>query len=260
MENKSTGVGNDFEVLNGLTGMNRDVILHLCIFLKYKHCIKSIFGISQEYLVWKNHHYFVNHRKNYMAVSFRQNPSGLYIVRDGPSGLFCSFTAYECRTVFVNRALMEGVFRWTVQIFYEKMKEKLSSFYLGASPPNLLLSCDCCRLGYAVKGTSSFWFFKGENGSLDSCLFGVCNAPRSLEPVPDGSVVSIEVDCAAHTLSFFVGSTKVPHMISDVRMPLHFGMSGVTKGTNSSFASVSLHRLPLPTPSAIVCTEHKLYI
>lgn len=281
MGNKSGGIKVEsvFEVTNGLSGMNRDVILHLCILLGQRlKTVRSIFGISQEYLEWKKHHYFVSFRKESHAVSLyvrSLKPSRGCTIQETRAGPRCSITGSHLRAVFVNRTVKEGVYRWMVQISYEKKKDKTSSFSIGVNPSNSIEQCSEDFLG-AESGFACFHFCKFENGKLKSCLYGVRESIldySSYAPlligvrkggfdygtvVPDGSFVSIEADCKEHMVAFFVGNKKVPHAFTGVCSPLHFGMSGRTEGTEISFTSISFRRLPSATPSSVVCKMYEV--
>lgn len=222
--------------------------------------IRMIIGMSGKNIVWTKHQFFLKYRPKDMPVSLRPNPLGNCVIQDILSGPRCVFTdVKKYRTVFVNQPVVKGVFRWTIQFSYNQ-KGDYTEFYIGSAPPGLLGLCDCNCPG-DIMGTSSFCFWKSFDGRLGSCLCGannVHNIPCEETTVPDGSFVSIEADSAAHTLAFFVGDTKIPHTISRINFPLHFGVSTSNRGAESSFASVSFRILPSATPSAVVCTMHEV--
>lgn len=245
-----------FEITNGLSGMKRDVILGLCILMNWQSkSMRSIFGISQEYVTWKNHKYFVTHRKGYIAISLLPNSLEGCVFINELSGPRCVFNGWGNRTVFANHALRKGIFRWTVRISYaEKNKMIDSHFYVGAAPFDQLSMCMRSTLG-EVEGTWSFHFWRDKDGSLSSNMLGDADFPSKLIPVPDESIISIEADCAAHTLAFFAREVKVPHVIAGVCGFLYLGMSGHSNGSDvggAAFTSMSFRCLSFATPSAVV--------
>lgn len=261
-------VDSSFEVMNGLSGLQRDIIIKLCwIIWSEEKKIRMIFAVCGEYFEWRRSKDFIKARPLGIVISLRPNPVDGCAIDNTPLELSSEkphykFTTDECRTVFLNQAMVVGVFRWTVQIFYDSGK---SSIYLGAAPQNLLGMFDKSYLGDEnVKGAASLEM-NGEarikptyfSGNLSGVEYGYTGVSAGLYD----SLVSIETDSAAHTLSFFVGNAKMPHAISGMSTPLHFGVSSKPiseSGSRSSFTSVSFRRLPSATPSAIVCTMHKV--
>jgi hypothetical protein len=74
VQSKDTVVSDLFEVVNGMSGLMRDVILNLSSLMCEKpHGIRAIFGICEEFWGWKNHPYFVYERKK-RHTSFITNP------------------------------------------------------------------------------------------------------------------------------------------------------------------------------------------
>lgn len=74
--------------------------------------------------------------------------------------------------------------------------------------------------------------------------------------VYDDSVVAVEVDCSARTLSFFVDNLQVPHLIHNICWPFSFGAIAVR---GSSVASLSFRRLLHPTTTSVVCRVRRMY-
>lgn len=203
----------------------------------------EIFGISNEHMIWRNRRYFVNSRmeSGIVAVSLCPNPKGGCVISDGRAGPRCLFTADKTwRTVFINRSVAKGIFRWSIQVTYDKRGDCYSQF-----------------------GTCSFLFTKFSN-QLQCWLEGV-DHPPGVNPfedlLPDGSPISIEVECAQQTLSVFVCNAKVPHVITAVPVPLFLGVSGFSLNRRSSFVSLSFCRLLSATSSSsLICRMHKVWL
>lgn len=180
---------------------------------------------------------------------FHSNANGNFTITYTNSIRRCSFgvgTEHSYRTVFLDTNIPDfsGCYRWTVQIIYG---EKKSAFYFGTAPSNSLSKCDENFLG-SVGGTCSFKFMKDEE-VLRSMFTGVENHEDSVDKVLvwNRSVVSMEIDALSRMLSFFVDGVKIPMKISDVHMPLHFGMSGLGNG---AFTTLSFIQLPTATSSS----------
>lgn len=245
-----------FEVQNGFLGMKRDVILRLFNFLWDDSCkVKMTVGMCEEHCVWIKHSYFLENKPLKIPVSFRINEKGLLKYTHTPLGETCLFeNGSEFRTVFLDYVVAKGFIRWTVKISYGESKS--SYFWIGAAPPDLLDKCAGNALGMKAHGTWSFSFFKTKKIQRSN-LFGMRTSsyiPHLATSVPDGSMVAVEADAAACTLSFFVDGVKVPHGFSHTPFPLYLGISTCTVGTGRpSFTSLSLHRLRAPTPSLVQC-------
>lgn len=269
-----------YDIANGMLGMNRDIMLKLSKKIK-NDCkkIRSLFGMCEEHYGWKKHSFFLSERPHNVRIALRPNAMGGCAISDA----HVQFTVTKgMRTVFLDTSIIQGIFRWIVRIEYGKPKcdkrsHEASEFWIGAAPvhrvpqfENWTLSWTKDKglkaapahdmtewiLGANADGSCSFNFCrKIANGSLSSQLR--CFRTVSLDTkVTDGSLVSIEVDMQAHTVSFFAGDEKVPHSIvfSDATMCL--GMTGDFH--RSSFTSMHFLRLLSPTPSAVKCTLHSL--
>lgn len=245
-------VDSEYEIPNGLSGMKRDVILHLCNFFWYNlKKIKNIIGICFEHFFWIRHRLFVENRPKEIPACFRTNPLLGFNVTCTPDGPLCEFTADSYRTVFLNSVMSEGVFNWTVKVRFAP--DKHSSCCIGAAPPSLLAQLEDVNLG--EDGTASFYFAMGDEGPLGSTLFGVAcsDIPLAETKVPANACVAVELDCTACTMCFFVNEKKVPRAVSGVHGPLHFGLSGYEC---PSFISLSFRRLPSASPSPVVCKHY----
>lgn len=245
----------EYEVVNGFTGMKRDITLRLCVLLWYKITdIRAIFGICREHYLWKSHSHFVMGRPKGIPVSIRHNPEGGFIITEAPTGPHCLFSTIFRRTLFLNTPITEGVFHWVVRINYAM--EGDSGFNIGTAPLEYLSHCNQGVLGNGIR-TCSFGFWRNcDNRLLSSLTSGGClvpGIPFDETCVLDGSLVSVEIDCNRKTLSFFVNGKKVPRAFSNKHIPLHFGISC----SYGSFTSVSFHRLESATPSFVACRFYK---
>lgn len=154
---------------------------------------------------------------------------------------------YKSRSFFLKHPITEGVFRWSVKARYIKNTffKKDSFIYLGVSTPKLLAELHEESLGSKV-GSCAFEYGAYDNGGTNvfRMLNGSDDLIRSDFVVPDGSVVSLELDMSAGTLSLFKGNEKFPKVFSGIAGPVHLGITA--EGT-VSFTSLSLLRLSSPT-------------
>lgn len=252
-----------YDVINGLKGIGRDVFLRLCQLLWYMlDEIKGLIGMCSKCYSWRKHLYFILGRPKKIIVSYQPHPCykwtptlvGSSLASEGACAI-----VLDWNTVFLNTIICEGVFRWTNSIAYTP---DYSEFCIGAVPPHLVKEAESKYLGGgSFKEVASFGFWKNADdfgGTLYSSLLGVegmKNIPLEETKVPNGSFVTLEVDCAAHTLRFFVNGNAVHRKVSGISGPLHLGMSGRFK---VSFACVSFYRLPSPTPSRTPCRIHEI--
>lgn len=243
----SSMVEDSYDIVNGISGFGRDVILRLFKLFWHKwKAVRAIIGMSQEHLPWIRHSFFIQTRPNKITASLVMDSrlhGGVSIA--SPSYLY---TSLDWKTVFLSSIVTKGIVRWTVKPKYAA--SGMSSFWLGIAPADRAAPCDC--LG-DLNGASSFNFFKYPNGVLGSILCGVrCRGGyyTTIPCVPNNALVAVEVDCQAHTLSFFVNESRVPCSISGVRLPVQIGLSG---GWEQSFSSVCFCRLHASTPSSVLC-------
>lgn len=255
-------VGEEYEIKNGLKGILRDVILKLifCV-VDENQKIKAIIGICGSQLIWRQSWHF----KNIILVKVRStmliNPCGGYLLVTLPIGEQCCFNEMVSRTIFIKESMTNGIFRWNFKISYGL---KGSSIRVGAAPTDLLSQCEMKLLG-DVNGTCAFWFFRNNDGRMQSSLCGE-SMIRNRRPdnsyvssddelfVPDEAVVAMELDTGAAQLSFFINQTKVPHGFHSLYKPTHLGVSGLG---GPSFVTLSLRRLRVPTPCTVECIYHQ---
>lgn len=222
-------------MLNGLNGMQRDVLLRLFHLLWDKsEKIQAIIGMCEEHMDWRTHSYFLKHRPRKIPASFCS--TGGYAFRGGysvtdtknPRILRCSFTSEEWRTVFLDPVIdSESSFRWKVKIKYEK--DANGSGIIGALR---LIDRDLLNFFFIGNDKESWGFFfsHGRSPMLMGVHGIVCT---SRNPVSDGSLVTIDAGGKYHALFFTVNGKKVPHAVTRVRYPIRFGVS--------SSMSISLH-------------------
>lgn len=260
-----------FEVLNGLCGMKRNVIVRLCgVVWSDDKKVKGIIGICGEHLTWRQHLYFIKSRPFDIPVSICPNPTEGCAFSYWPRGILrCEFIdTNSFKTVFNKATLANGVFQWTIQITYtdSRYTNPMSScFRVGATPSDRVdqfyrIKDSPSRYGYAA------FFFKKiiDDNRYYSGLLGVRGARDILLPlkVLDHSYVSIEADCAMHALSFFHGRSlaalkKVPCVVSGIRVPFRLLVAIDSSSCRSSFESVFFRRLPSTTPSEVVSTVYE---
>lgn len=237
-----------FDVVNGFSGMRRDIILKLCrLMWNDLRKIRTMIGMCHEHFRWKNHPYFVKSRPHNIHAGFRPSPPDRSIITSSR----CVFIKADCTpTVFLDKNISTGVFRWTITINYSQ--EGRSDIYVGSAPVECIPLHNDHSLGFRYAGDCSLQCRRREDGSLATDLWGARDEdcyPVEEARVPDGSMVAVEVDTFLRTISFFVGEKKIPHAFSNIRTPLCFGASGTI---NSCITLMSLRRLPASTPSPVV--------
>lgn len=238
-------VEDEWNMLNGLVDLNRDVLMKLVKLILDCEKIRNVIGMTGIFCDWRKQRIFRWARE----TSFRLNPKGEIKIQNTTAGVLFSFTATH-RTIFVENIIITGIFRWTVKIFYGAN----GSFRLGAAPPQLVPLCDAERLGDFVHGTCAFQFWRSDFFTVKAGLVGVRDIGEISTVVAEGSLVAVEVDVEGRTLSFFVGEKKVPHVLSVLRFPVHLGL---TASYFASFASVAFRRLRTATESSTECSMHK---
>lgn len=264
----------NYEVSNGLLGMRRDVVIRLCsLFGQFPQKIRAVFGICEKQATWKNSQYFLNSRKPYSLPSFRLTGCKDEITfRRDAAGMKCIFMlshTHCCQTVFADRLIDKGVWRWNVQIENVEDNNHISILNFGAFPFDTFFKKKYICNTFTeplhdgrgeIRGSCSLHITRDtRSGELLSWLLGIEESFGSLEretPIPNISLVSMEADATAHTLSFSVNKKRVRRCVARVLFPLLFGMSGLYA---ESFTWVSLCRLSTPTPSS-GSSFSKLYI
>lgn len=247
-----------FGVKNGLSGMQRDVILRLCYLMWHNPGeIRAIFGMNQKHFIWKRHSFFLKGRPWKVPVSFRSNSQEFYTLTYTPAGHVCTFGTFRERTLFLNVLIRDGIFRWTVKIKYEIKKGKYGQLYLGGASPSDLSYHDKNVL--SSNKSCALVMFRNKNvGRLYANLVGVRTRTIFDEVVcdgihvPDESFVSVEIHTQTRRMSFFVDEKKVPYGISHIPIPLYLGVSACLHPC--AFTSVSFFRLPSPSSFTAACT------
>lgn len=211
------------------------VILRLCCLLWYKNAeIRALIGMCESNYRLKNHLYFLSNRKTKINVSFIEIP---------PSLLF--------ESTFVNNQIESGVFRWDLSFVKDEGIKTLFCIGIVSSP--LVEKCSHLGKDEGACSFSLYMFIKelgvGLRGVDDSVDF-----PHHTVGITKRSLVSVEVDANARTLSFFLNGEKIPFIISHIHVPLYIGASGVEW---TFFQSLSFYRLPSVTPSPIVCRSYR---
>lgn len=236
-----------YDVVNGLSGVQRDIILRLCaLFWNKSDEIKSIIGMCKEHFDWKNRSFFVNSRPKVVPYVFRSVPDRGCTLTPTPKGVKCVLTTKSFHTLFFDQLINEGVYRWTVQIVYGTNGY---SFNFGAANRMDLLFMDCISYGGAC-----FHFWQNSSEKIPrSMLDGVegYSIGRGTEHgaivVPSGGAVAMETDTETRTLCFFVNDRKICYGISEVIVPFYMGLTQCG-GHDQHFISLSFRRLPSATP------------
>lgn len=251
-----------FEIWNGFSGMKRDVVLRLFLIIEYRHCgmdvqgrdecIRSLIGICQEDLEWKNHSYFLECRKRFMSlycirdmmVILHGNSNNGFAKTNTPAGPKITLSVPDWRTFFIITGITDGIFSWIVKFNFQPAQK--CSFGIGIARP-ISSRCNVDPLG-VTKGTCALHFDMLEDGSCQSNLRGVIEnspMPSINTPISNGSLVaSLEIDCDTRRASFFIDGKQFPHAVSHMPIPLYLGVCG--KGTQCSFISIAFRRRQPP--------------
>lgn len=261
----SIAVDSTYEVMNGLSGMQRNVILRLCCLPQIGNDeVRTLIGTCQQHYVWKKHPFFLSARPQNLSMVMISNPNGgdYDITHAEKSRLNVVFTRFNTfASVFLNRTVSKGCYRWTVC-----MESGDNSLLFGSCPSDRVHKFYSNMIGLERRnsphgygaGTGGSCSFQFVNASLvrlrgwavtDHCVPDV----EKKIPTTSEKSVALEVDVSKRTLSLFVAGKKVPYDFSEVNCPLHLGMSGYH---TPSFTSVSFARLVAPTLSWVVCTHH----
>lgn len=247
-----------FEVFNGFSGLGRDIILRLCSFMwGDAEKIKAMIGMCEKHYGLKNHSFFLKWRPSNLSVSFRSNPNEEHIITCLKQSQLsvCTFDGVSARSIFLQFPILEGFVQWRVVVDFGKNGD--SDLYLGAVPTDMLTSCDDDFIGRLTG--ASFYCNLYCGYKHNAFLFGVGKYLERILPddayITSGTLVTIEVDCIAHTLHFFQGRKKIPHVITGIPLPTHLGVSGLG---GASVITMSLRRLPAAPASHMrtVCKKH----
>lgn len=254
--------------------MQKRLLLRLCsLFWNKSDCVRELIGSCEEHYLIKKNIVFLNYRPLAIHASLSPHFSDQCNITHTAFGEQCCVPDYISWTVFLNREIIVGIYRWTVYIDQYDIQND-SHLGIGIAPANTRIMdlCSYEKLG-GVKGTCSFCFGRGgsflhgvkgefRNPPLPFLLRGVPMQgtqinlfPKEETTIPERSFVSAEVVTCEGTLSFFVGEKKVPRAISCISVPLFFGMSAYR--TCLSLTSVSFRRLPCPTPTSTPCTYYE---
>lgn len=253
-------------IKNGLLDLKRDVLLRICKLSWDKpDQIRKLIGVCGESYEWKKHTFFIQNRPNYIPISFGDCVGKVCKFTHTPLGIQYTFTC-DCndyQSVFLDKSISTGIFRWTVQIKYTD-GGKYSCLLIGALPTFILKNF--CTEPWVDSPWVDYLFVRKpfHNWSFRFCKEGLREESTSTDKlpelidishkcnVPDDSLVSLESDLDAHNLSLFVGGNKTRQCFSGVHGPLTFGLSGCN---GPSFLSVSFLRLPRATPAPMPATS-----
>lgn len=249
----------EFDVVNGLSGMGRDTVLRLCNLLwNDSEKVRNIIGMCKNHYLWKNHGYFVRNRPTIVPAFLLPSGENKVTITCSPLGELCTFLYSDLHTVFLNTLVSEGIFRWNIKIRYGEIRDCITEFGVGVAPLDHVVKNPGHIFG-ECSGACSFQFWERCEMEYGAYLWGVNVNEKREERVPDSSVVSLEIDADAQVLNFFVNGKRFPKGISGVPTPLYPGVSA--HGQRCSVTLLSFFRLPTRTPtrspSSAVCVLYK---
>lgn len=257
MNFKIVVVDDDYNLLNGLVNLNRNVVLRLCDLMLLKTVnIRMVIGMCSQFYLWKTHELFVFARKKYMFPPLMPNGDCDCNVSVTNKKMKCSFqTKFNKHlTVFLETLIVKGVWQWTVQISYGS---EYGSLFFGVSSSRSVAQLQESFLGQKKTDSCSLEVRQCSDKNFLSFLYGIGQRGKR-NSITDNSFVTMEVDMRFRTLCFFVAGDnggvkeKIPYSLERLPASLYYGISG--EG-HSSFVSVSLRRLACPTPSHVRCGE-----
>lgn len=252
-----------YAIENWIPGKMRNIFLHLCdIVGDDVPNLRKLIGICLEFTLCRSHFLFRNSRINHMKQTFRNNDRGGFSITKTSDGVkyTLNLDPTHVRAFFLDGKITQGIFNWVVRIKYTPDENLGSEFSLGVASLSHVHSFlgAGCDVGFAL-GSSGLCFHKDGN-VLFSRLEGVKDFTdfySKKAPVPDDSLVAVEVNSDSRTMCFFVNGVKAPHAVSQVRFPLYLGISCCGK---TSFTSISVHRQLAPTRSSVPCYFYDMKI
>lgn len=190
--------------------------------------IRTIIGMNLEHLQWRTHFSYRAGRPRDIPIHLLADDCTISQVSAGIQCVFCCYPQFS-RTVFVNKDITKGVFKWIVQVNYAQNIKNY--FSMGAVFSIHMWELMRSKLG--APGTCAFSF--SPSGSVLSRVH--VKGPM----VSSGSVVALEADATHRTLCFFVNGKKLPFAFSEIPVPLRVGISS---SNYAFFTSLHFYRYP----------------
>lgn len=271
-----------YDIVNGFTGMQRDLILRLCFLFMLRCkpvCVRLIIGMCVECLEWRKKDFFRNSRTFRIIPDLCTCSSNCYIPEyTSKNQEHCEFSNLQKRSIFVKTIINQGIFRLTIKMNLMNeysdyslpvfSNEYQSSFFLGTRPSDLQIplvhdwksnSGSCAfridRHGYRENGNFwSRWLTRHTTSLLGvegEAIDGVVHVSDKI----DGRYpLTLEVDADCQNVYLLDGGRKIPHAFARVHTPLLLGLSGLKC---ESFVIMSFVRVPAITPCPVVCRFHQ---
>lgn len=189
---------------------------------------------------------------NPVGCEFRRCPLPGVTIRRGPCG-WLEFTQpqRQWRTCFIERPVETGVVRWTGKVGFG------DTYAVGAACADTLDGCTASLLGVVPNSWSFCWDDKntfGDDISSSGEVWGVMERDRCVEyrkRYGNNGLFSVEVDCDACVISFFLNKHKLPLAISGISLPVNMGVTTRFPDEGSAYVYLDAYcRLDAPTRSA----------
>lgn len=177
-------------------------------------------------------------------------------------------------SVFIDKKIEEGVFSWTLKIKFDDSDDKNCFLDVVAASPSYLDTLYTSRLtggeevvesfamcGFrcgkrnGVHGTEAISVLKDFRAEMETRETEEVEDMEEAKveivpwvelwekmPVDESTLVTLEADTTACTLSFLVNGVRYPYVLCDVRPPLFFGVVGYGV-SKPSFTSVTFARM-----------------
>lgn len=265
-----------FEIKNGFTGMQRDIVLRLCkLIWRCSRKIVVIIGMCGEHYQWKRHMHFLEGRPQKIATTLQPDSDGCVITKT-TAGVRCNFSHKDgTRVIFLNKMVARGIFQWTTRIKYVKAG---NDFSIGV----VRLPCVRKNFLFGVNGSCGVNLFEDDDCGLCATLTGIRDDDGRHgdrwegTKLPDEITAVTEADTVSRTLSFVVCGKMMSCAVSEIPHPLQFvaemnkesievrkkeyrskakGMYGIYMD-RSSITSVSFLRLPSATLLPPACRRY----
>lgn len=231
----------DYDVVNGFSGMQRDIVLRLCaIVWENVGKIKAIIAMSQTHFMWKNHSFFVNGRPNNLLVNFVDNdafPKNIVTIEKNRC-YWSELGWYQC---ILNKEIKKGIYKTIVEFQGDDFRAChagiISKSHLDQSGP-LHWNVGTCCIG------PNFSYF-GSSYCVSESLF----------PAQEQALVGVEVNMDIHTVYFFANSKQIAHCVRKVPSSVYFMFDN--KKRDVLLTVVSFQKLVVSSVDRTVnCKEH----
>lgn len=239
----------NYDVENGMSGMQRDIIVELCNMMWRKpHLIRMIVGMCREHLEWKKHWFFL-HKKIYENLTLAFLPNSALGENVAIVGNEIKKSDSESYNFILDTVLDHGLFK----------------IVLNYECDVTFTSCFCC--GLVHKSSISHRFHSRPSGKSGYCVVffnGIECGDKSVhfarlyEPTENHTLaleLNTEKTGKGGIMHIYVDDKQIPCAITEIPSSVHFYF-------NMEFENraevVSFQQLSTPTTNhSLRCSEYK---